>query len=360
MNVPGEANGARVSARDPRIDAFKGFLVIAMVYCHVLQFFGDAPLFGIETALMLWINMTVFSGFAFAFGWSASIAYLDKPFAKAAPRIAASCARSYGAFVISGAAFRLLYDHKPFAQNTVRAVLLLRDIPGWSEFLAAFLVYALIVLALFAPLRRMRESPIAAAAVACGCLAVCFAPIASFNVPYVNLLIGGGNMSLFPAVQYAPYFIAGLTLPALERMKRERVLLAVAAAASVMGGVIWRFTGEPGRFPPGPGWILTPAAIIAALALLAAVSARFAHARRLALVNPVRVLCSLGRNSIYHLIVTNVVLFTLAGQKIAPWLKPKAWFLWAEPIQSPLGALCWAVILLAGSAFMAGLVKRAA
>ncbi|MDR1600343.1 MAG: heparan-alpha-glucosaminide N-acetyltransferase domain-containing protein [Oscillospiraceae bacterium] len=354
MSVPG---GSGIRPRDARIDAFKGLLVVAMVYCHVLQFFGDASLFAAENTLTLWINMTAFSGFAFAFGWSVSVAYLDKPYLKAAPRVAASCARSYGAFVVSGVAFRLLYEHKPFARNTARAVFLLRDIPGWSEFLAAFLVYGLAVLALFVPLKRMRESPKAAAAAACACLAVCFAPIKSFNIPYINLLVGGGNSTLFPAVQYAPYFIAGLVFPGLEKAKRTRVLLAAAAAASVVGGVLWLLTGEPGRFPPDVGWILTPAAVIASLALLAAVMAKLMQPCRFAALNPARAISSLGRNSLYHLIVTNIVLFTLGGQKIAPWLNTKAWFLWSEPIQSPLGALCWTIVLLAGSAFAAGLAR---
>ncbi|MDR2656844.1 MAG: hypothetical protein LBB86_03345 [Oscillospiraceae bacterium] len=344
--------------RDYRIDILKGALVCAMITCHVLQFYGDTQLFPSANTWMLWINITAFSGFVFAYGWSVSIAYLDKPYSTAAPRIALSCLRSYAAFAVSGVAFRVVYEGKPFAQNTVRRILLLQDIPGWSEFLAAFFAYALVTLILFIPMKKLRSSTAASILAAAACIAVCLAPIRDINIPYINLLIGGGTSTLFPIVQYAPYFIAGLLMPSITRLKQAVILVAVSVAASAAGGLLWSIKGEPSRFPPGMGWILTPAAVIAALVLAAAPLAATLRCERWSRWNPVRALCSLGRDSLYYLVMSNLAIFALAASNIAPWLKSKTWFLWATPIQSPLGALYWALALIAVIRVTAAFAKR--
>lgn len=139
--------------RDRSIDVGRGLLVLMMVYCHVLQFFGDAELFPIVARVIDVINVTVFPTFVFYFGATAVLAYLDKPYRRALPGMARTFGRSLVAFWLSGIGIRVLRDGKAFAPGTVRRVMQLQDVPGWSEFLVAFALYSLLLIVLFGALR---------------------------------------------------------------------------------------------------------------------------------------------------------------------------------------------------------------
>lgn len=334
-------------ARDLSLDVFKGLLVALMVYCHVLQFFGDPSLFSAIPTLCDGINLLVFPGFVFAFGCAASGAYLDKPFEKVWHRMLRSALKALGAFWLSGIAFRVLRENKPFASGTVRRILLLEDIPGWSEFLLAFALYALIAMALFIPLRALRKRPIWAIPAGALCLLGCFLPYNKIDGSYLGLLIGARDQTTFPILQYAPYFLAGVVWSARPGKPwlwalGATVLTGAGALLSVLGG------GLPQRFPPALGWVLLPPAGVAALYALAHFASRVPWLRV-----PLTPLGSMGARSLYYLIATNLAIFTLAGKGIAPMMKIRGRGLWGMPIQSPTGALCWTFALLLACAFVA-------
>ncbi|HML46290.1 MAG TPA: hypothetical protein PKE04_06025, partial [Clostridia bacterium] len=242
--------------RDQALDVFKGLLVACMVYCHVLQFFGDATLFPAVGALETLINLTVFPGFVFAFGCALSLAYLPKPFARVWPRMLRAAIKPLGAFYLSGIAFRVLRENKPFAADTVRRVLLLQDIPGWSEFLLAFSLYGLLAMILFRPLRSLRGRPLVAAGLSALCLAACFLPYGRIRGSYAGLLIGTRDMVTFPVLQYAPYFLMGLVFPECGRRYARQWALGAAACAALGAAIAWLSGGIPERFPPSLGWVL--------------------------------------------------------------------------------------------------------
>lgn len=70
------------------------------------------------------------------------------------------------------------------------------------------------------------------------------------------------------------------------------------------------------------------------------------------------VLGHFGGASLYYLLTSNLVLFTLAGKGAAPAMARKSVLPWTLPIQSPQGAACWTAVLLLALWFVARLGGR--
>ena len=346
--------------RDGAQDLFKGLLTLLMVYCHVLQFFGDEML---SPAVRYWTelaNLTVFPGFLFAFGRNTARACLSRPFRQSAPKLGLNALKIFGVFVLSGLSFRVLRENKPFAAGTVRSVLLLEDIPGWSEFIAAFALYSLLALILFYPLRCMMDKPQMMIPVAAACLLCCFLPYSHFLDPRLSLFIGGLRFAYFPVVQYAPYFLAGM----LYQGRRWKPWVWPTAAAALSGlGLLWALwlDGMPSRFPPDIGWVLLGAFPVAAFVLLSMglewLACQKTSVKGMTLHSLFRPLAGMGRSSLFYLLSSNLVLFTLAGKNITPWLKFKALGLFGQPVQSASGAFWWTLALLCAIALAAAFFR---
>lgn len=346
--------------RDRAQDLFKGLMTLLMVYCHVLQFFGDETL---SPAVRYWTelaNLTVFPGFLFAFGRNSARAYLSRPFRQSAPRLGLNAMKIFGVFVLSGLSFRVLRENKPFAAGTVRSVLLLEDIPGWSEFIVAFALYAVLALILFHPLRYAMDKPYIMMSVAAACLLCCFLPYSRFLDPRLSLFIGGHRFAYFPVVQYAPYFLAGM----LYQGRREKSWVWPIAAAALSGlgllRVLW-LGGIPSRFPPDIGWVLLGAFPVAAFVLLSMglewLASQKTNVKGMKLHSLFRPLAGMGRSSLFYLLSSNLILFTLAGKNTLPWLKFKAPGLFGQPVQTASGAFWWTLALQCAIALAAAFIK---
>lgn len=368
-----------IGQRDRSLDLFKGMLVILMTWCHVMQFFGAPDVFPAQRDYETLINLLAFPSFVFAFGLATAMSYYSRPFRKAGPRMALSALKSLGAFYLSGIAFRVLREGKAFASGTVRRILLLQDLPGWSEFLASFAALAMMAIVFYWPLKRLKDRPLWLLPIALACLALCWLPYERIEHPLLRLFFGTTAYAAFPPFQYFPYFLAGL---AYARLKdRGWWWLALLALLSTGLGV-WRGLSLghlPSRFPPDWGWILLPAAGTALLMALARGLDWLGRAlSRLATrqwgkaeegpglsrllrgagkLSPLRPIEQLGRNSLFYLLAGNLALFALAGRGTAPQLKFKAPGLFGQPIAAPQGALWWTLALLLAAALVAGLIR---
>ncbi len=342
--------------RDRSIDVGRGLLVLIMVYGHVMQFFGDSQIFPTVGTLIEIINLTVFPTFVFYFGATAVLAYLKKPYLKALPGMARTAIRTYVVFCLSGVGYRVLREHAPLAVGTVRRVMQLRDIPGWSEFLIAFSLYSLLMIVAFPVLRRLSQRPLAALLAGVVCLACCLIPYGQVQPTQLQLLIGGTDFACFPILQYMPYFLAGMVY---AQGRRGKHLLLLALVSSAVGAGYWRFAGYPGRFPPTWGWILLAALPVAAVVLLSRALAALTGDGFGRIGDALcGVLGGLGGASLYYLLASNLVIFALAGQNIVPAMARKSVLPWTAPIQSPQGAAVWTGVLLLGLWFVARLSGR--
>ncbi len=347
--------------RERSIDVGRGLLVLLMVYCHVLQFFADTQLFALASRLIDAVNLLAFPSFVFFFGRTVALAYLKKPYLKALPGMLRTFARTLCAFYLSGIGYRVLRENKAFSAGTVRRVLTLSDIPGWSEFLISFALFMLLTAVLFGGLRALARRPLLALAAGAACVACCLIPYERVTSTQAALLIGGTQFSFFPVVQYAPYFLAGIVFTGASRAVRM-ALLALSAAASAAGAAYAAMLGGlPSRFPPHWAWILLPALGTAALCALSyGLCALRAPALSRALEVLRGALSGVGGRSLYYLVSSNLVLFAMAGRGIVPQLSRKSVLPFTLPIQSPLGALCWTAVLLLALSFVASLAGRGA
>lgn len=337
---------------DKSIDRIRGFLVLIMVYAHVLQFFGNGGAFPAVLSIIDVINVLVFPTFVFCFGRTSAVSYLQKPFKKAAPRILKAALSLYAVFVLSGLGFRVLREHALFNIITVEKILLLKDIPGWSEFLAGFAAYALAVLVLFVPLRWLSTRLMPTLLASAACLAMCFIPYDKIIAPQIGLFIGTRGFACFPVVQYAPYFLLGAYWQATK--KHGLILALIGLAASIAGIVYTAAVGLPERFPPSLPWVVLTGFFPAAMSFAADKMEKMPH-----LVMPLEQwLRNTGRKSLFYLLASNLTLFALAGLNAAPVIsKRNVWF-WKQPIASPFGALLWTLILLLAIGFTASLAGR--
>lgn len=237
--------GNEPKRRERAIDLFKGLLIVGMVYCHTLQFFSDPAMYPSINRWIDFFNLITFSGFVFSFGYVSQLAYYSKPFRKACPRMLAAALKTLLAFYVSGTAFRVFHDGAPLHWETIRPIMLLKDIPGWSEFLVSFTYLMVLGLVLFVPLRWLSGRKWLGFLAAGLMLAGTLIPYGAIHVPQLGLLVGTRDFASFPPIQYFPYYLLGV-LFAQYRIRFDWLVLA----GSVLATDCLQHTGAiPESFP---------------------------------------------------------------------------------------------------------------
>ncbi|MGG6311895.1 acyltransferase family protein [Paenibacillus macerans] len=326
-----------VRQRERAIDLFKGLLVLGMVYCHALQFFSDPLVFPEGQKFIEGMNLITFSGFVFSFGYVCQLAYYSKSFQQAWRRMLTAGVKTLFAFYISGAAFRLLIDKRPLEWATIRPILLLDDMPGWSEFLASFTYLILLGLLLFMPLKRVTEKKWTGFALAGMLLLTTLIPYGNIHAPQLAPLLGTRDFASFPVLPYFPYYLLGM-LFARHRIVWDWKVLSGAAALS--GAFAWKWllaadAAWPERFPPSMWWILGPALPLYGYYLLSRGMQRYPL--------PFAPLEAMGRNVLWFLVMSNVLIFALESAQPQLILSlPDA--LWVElALLGTVGFSIWAI-----------------
>ncbi|MBO7747965.1 hypothetical protein I8J29_27610 [Paenibacillus sp. MWE-103] len=300
-------SGGGPRKRESAIDLFKGLLVLGMVYGHTLQFFSDQRIYPNGQTVIDFINLITFSGFVFSFGYVSQLAYYRKTFREAAPRMLSAAAKTLGAFYVSGLAYRLFIDGRVLSWANVKPVLLLNDMPGWSEFLWSFTYLMVLGLALFVPLKALTARRWTGFAAAALLLLTTYLPYGSVHVMKLGPLIGTRDFASFPVLQYFPYYLVGM-LFARHRIVRDWRVLAGAALAT--GAFLWKWLADgalPERFPPSVWWILGAALPLYGYYLLARLMERTPA--------PFAAFDAMGRNVLWCLVMSNLLLFSLKGNQ---------------------------------------------
>lgn len=295
--------------RDYSIDLFKGILVIGMVYAHVIQFFGQTEnSVGMEF-VSNYANVITFSGFVFCFGYVFQKAYLTKPFEKVWLKMVVTSLKTLAAFYLSGLSFRIFISGIPLQWEHIGPVLLLKDIPGWSEFLVSFALFSFISIVLFPWLKRLIKLKLLFWTVNGLLLLTTWFPYDSVTINQLGLLIGTRQFAVFPVLQYMPYYLIGIYFARHSIGWGWKWLIGSALATGIF---IWDYASNgwvlPERFPPTVQWILGATLILYLYYLFT----RWV-VRRSWQIKP---LISIGQNVLFYLLISNIFIFALDSKLV--------------------------------------------
>lgn len=288
--------------RSIHIDIMKGLLTIGMILAHVWQLLGNGQQWVLNQFSLL-INLVSFSGFLFCFGFAVWYAYFSKPNVpyKSMFKVIMKC---YAAFVISGIGFRVLFESAPFSIQILKDIVLLRDIPGYSEFLLSFSLVLSICVLLKRVILLIVSNNTLLLLIIMLCLSFAFLPPNQQYDPILGLLVGGVGFAYFPVAQYFPFFILGIVF-AKRHYLFNRLLFILATVNMILSVSLFQYYGEVRRFPPELLWILGSWSCVYVYFLLA-------KWLELKLPQPLIIyLTYLGRHVLFYLVFSNLVLFTV-------------------------------------------------
>jgi len=289
--------------RDYSIDLFKGFLVIGMILVHVMQFFTNDKFSLISEQVINSGNVITFSGFVFCFGYAVQISYMEKEFKKVYFNLIKNCLITLIAFYISGIAYRLIIGKAPIVITTIVNIILLNDIPGWSEFLISFTYLNLITLILFKPLKKIVGNKKIFYIAISILLLTCFIPYEIVKSNQLGVLIRTKKFACFPILQYMPFYILGMYFKKYNVGFSKRALIISFILTSLPVFQYIKNNKIPDRFPPSIMWIIAPAFILYLYFLISRFCVQYNRI--------LRPIVTLGQNVLIALLLSNIFIFTL-------------------------------------------------
>lgn len=295
--------------RNYALDCQKGLLTMLMILCHCIQFFGQEEQ-RIQGFLVNYINLTTFSGFFFCFGYVSYQAYFQKEFRYAAGRMLKNAGKMLIAFYVSEIAYYAFVDNKIYKSDLIWEVVLLKRYAGWSEFLISFSAVMIMGIVLFPIFKRMNSKIFAALAIIS--VAACFIPYAKQTAPQLALLIGSDNYITYPIVPYMVYFAFGVLLSKKEWIFKKAVLAGCCLASIPAIWFYLQHNSLPMRFPPDWLYITGAFLFIYIYYLLCNHLEALKETSKIA-SKVVKYLSDVGRNSLFYLLLSNLLIFAFAG-----------------------------------------------
>lgn len=294
--------------REHKLDVMKGILVIGMIYCHVLQFFGEQTLSASGQWLIHYINVVSFSGFVFVFGYTSMLAYYTKPYKSIVKKVIWATGKMLVAFYTSGVGYRILAERRMLQWEVVKPILLMEDMPGWSEFLASFALLTVLPILLYPCIKKLGKRGLLC--VAGVLLLTTFFPYGVIEDKRLGLIFGTYTFAVFPVLQYGFYYFMGIWFQQFDKTG-IRWQWSIATIASGIG-VFYVISHEwqmPQRFPPSIYWI-----VMGALPVLFyyRISARISRTKVIHSVG-LKWLRDIGANSLFFLLLSNLLIFACAG-----------------------------------------------
>lgn len=308
--------------RDEKMDVLKGLLVIGMVLCHVFQFFVPLDIHSKANHLTWYINAVTFSGFVATFGYTNNLIYYKKPFKQVGLKMLVSSIKMLLAFYISGIAFRVFVTNIPIKWPMIKEILLLKDIPGWSEFIISFALYLLVGFVGFTAFNYIKKYKHIHLLLIAILLLSTFIPYEKTNSTLIGLFIGTRNFAAFPVLQYMPFYLIGIYFHEHGISFNKWILILSTFLSSISLTYILMNNGQlPERFPPSIYWIILPALPIYLYYLLGILLTETSLlGGKLNLISPIIIL--LGKYSMFYLLTSNILIFAASGTKAFISLTP--------------------------------------
>lgn len=286
-----------------RIDIVKGILTLQMVFAHCIQFYADLERNSAARHGSEYINLTTFSGFMFCFGYTSYLAYFRKERREVSRRFLCNGGKLLAAYYLSCFAYVIFVERIPMRADRILELLALKRLAGWSEFLFSFALVMLLELLLF-PLFTEKVKwglPVMAAV----SVIFCVLPWREAG-SITGSLAGGRGGAYFPVIPYGLYLLAGVWFARKQMVFRKSIFM-IAFAGTAWYGVdyIWISGIQPSRFPLSFPYLAGAALFLYLYYLLAVVLERKTD------TFPVGYLMDIGKNSLFYLLVSNFIIFSL-------------------------------------------------
>lgn len=292
--------------RARRIDILKGILTLQMILAHCIQFYVD--LGRDQTALYLseYINLTTFSGFLFCFGYASGLSYFGKEWREAAGRLLRNALRLLCGFYVSSFCYVIFVERIPLRLDLALEILLLKRLAGWSEFLFSFALIMLLECILFPLFTEKCKWGLPVMAVIS--ILTCLLPHREAG-SIIGSLIGGMGGTYFPVIPYGLYLLAGIWF-SRKQMGFRKLIFALACSGTIWHTIdyVWISGGQPSRFPLSFSYLVGAALFVYLYYLLAMAIERKE-------ILPVRYLADVGKNSLFYLLLSNLVVFSVTATK---------------------------------------------
>ncbi len=284
--------------RDNSIDIMKGIMVFLMILCHVLMFFPEVLDTGemlIDTPFTIFVGLTSFSGFMFCLGFVFPIAYSNKEDAE--KRMFIGFIKTLLAFYVSGTVSLLLLQNAKFVN--IIDLILIRNIPGFSEFIISFAFVFLVNIFLFKPIKKLCRSKIKFSIIAVLCLLFTGFNYSTVTSDFFGVFLGSNRFNCFPIVQYGFYFLLGFYLSENNIVFDIKLFFISLFSSLLLLLHVAKFGYLPSRFPPSLSWVLGSFFTVYCYFLLCKVIRKFT------------ILELAGKHSLAFLLISNIILFIL-------------------------------------------------
>lgn len=289
--------------RDQTIDILKGMLVFGMVLSHVAGLLSSNADFPVKHVWLL-TGLVTFSGFVFSFGYVCQLAYFGKDFQSSYQRMLTTALKPLIAFYISGIYWRAFVD-KNLDFKGVLKILVLRDIPPFSEFLVSFSLIILVSLLLFSQIQKITANHKHFWLTFLLLLLTTFIPYSWINISQLGLLIGTDRFPTYPVLQYFSIYLVGVYF-AKHRIITNKWVAAISTIGFVGFVLVYLYTRQlPSRFPPSLLWITTSLFFVYFYYLFA----RYLSKQRILST----ILSAWGKNVLFYLLMSNLIIFTFRG-----------------------------------------------
>lgn len=288
--------------RNKSIDMLKTLLVIGMILGHCIQLIGNPIAF--TNVISTGVNLITFSGFLFCFGYAVSIAYLDKSKEYVKNKIIRNCIKLLIVYYISGISYELFVT-KELSMIKLMKILILSNIPGYSEFLAGFFVLNLLTLIFFNQIVKILKSKKLIIIIIIISLVSTFIPYEYISINQLGLIVGSSKFACFPILQYSSYYILGMYFQKnCIKFDKKHLIISMIGTSLFIGYTLIN-KEFPLRFPPSIFWVLGGLGIL----YIYYIFSEFISNK----INKNNKIYFIGENTLYFLLISNIFLFILEG-----------------------------------------------
>jgi hypothetical protein len=294
--------------RQTAIDYLKAFLVIGMILGHSLQLLSKPK--GLLWAFSTGINLITFSGFFFCFGYVFYWAYLTKPFIAVRGKIVRTAIKTLVGYYVAALTSLLIlspqFSGRPYivSVNALLEVIYFKQVPAFTEFLLTFFLITALVGLFFRFFRTVAHSWLFTLLVSgIGWITAAILPVdLNLGAP-LSLFIGTQTHFVFPLIQYLPVFLLGLSFACRNLIWHPVIGSLALFGTSLFIGYYLYYGQEPRESSPSIFWLLGSYGILYMYFLLAK------WLERQSFTLPY--LLSVGQNTLFYLITSNLIIFSL-------------------------------------------------